>query len=184
MFGYYYCTLLLEKLYGHHGQVVALLGIANELVDGFGHPGNQLVGLMLAAVECTAGHVGDALHLELGLVGIHSLGESVGKEEDGGAAVDLCLLQGELPFGPEADGDVRVAGQLSNASADEQGGIVAGVTVMQKTCGQVEHSNEEGHEHVVLIHVGNRLVHDGHDTVGHRLMGRYGAEGRTGHRHE
>ena len=97
-----------DILDGHHRQVVALLGIADELADSVGHEGNELSGLLLSVRQCLHGHVVDTRHLELLLDSVHRLGEAVGEEENGGSGEYLCLLQGVLPLGPEAHGDVRI----------------------------------------------------------------------------
>ena len=153
-------------------------------MDGIGHQADQLAGLLLLVGKRLGGHGGDAIHLELLILGIHRLRQSVSEEENSGAGVDFGLLQRVFPVGHETYGDIAVARQFAYASAYQQRGIMAGIAVEQKTGGQVEHTHEERHEHVHLVHVGNRLVDGLHDVVGQRLMGRHGAEGRTRHRHE
>ena len=86
-----------EVLYGHHGEVVALLCLAYKLVDGGGHLTDEGTGLVTAMGEGLGCYVMDALQLELGIVAIHSLGEAVGEKEDGGAWGDGRLLQSVLP---------------------------------------------------------------------------------------
>ena len=81
---------LFDILYAHHGQVVALFGIAHKLVDGLDHLVDELVGFLLLGGECSDSHIVDALHLELFIFGIHRLGEAVGEEQDGGIVV--CRL--------------------------------------------------------------------------------------------
>ena len=58
------------------------------------------------------------------------------------------------------------------------------IAIAQTTSGQVKDTDEKRDKHVGLVHVGNRLVHCGHNTVRHRLMSRYGSEGRAGDSHE
>ena len=99
-------ALLSDILDGHHGQVVTLFGITHKLVDGLGHLGNELARLLLLLGKSLRGYIVDALHLELGMVGIHGLCQSIGKEEDGGACEYLRLLQGVLPRGHETNGYV------------------------------------------------------------------------------
>ena len=81
---------MLDILYGHHGQVVALFCIAHKLVDGIGHPGDELAGLLLLLGESLCCNVIDTFKIEQGLIGIRSLGQSIGEEEDGGAGEYLC----------------------------------------------------------------------------------------------
>ena len=59
-----------------------------------------------------------------------------------------------------------------------------GIAIVQASSRQVEHADKEGHEHVGLIHACHCLVHSDNNTVGHRLMGRNGAEYGSGDRHE
>ena len=89
---HFHVTLQPDILYGHHSQVVALFSVAHELMDSFGHLGNNLAGFLLLVGQCKSCYVVDTLHLELGVVDIHCLSESVGEEEDGGAGEYLCLL--------------------------------------------------------------------------------------------
>ena len=72
---------LFDILYAHHGQIVALFCIAHELVDGIGHQGDELVGLLLLLGESLDCHIVNAIHLELFIFDIHRLGQSVGEEE-------------------------------------------------------------------------------------------------------
>ena len=88
---------LLNVLYGHHRQVVALLRIAHKLTDGFFHQADKLSRFLFLLGKRLSCHLADTLHAELFLVGIHSLGQSVGKEEDGGSREDMCLLQSIFP---------------------------------------------------------------------------------------
>jgi len=170
---------------GHHRQVVALIGIADEPMHGLGHPVDEQARFLLLLRKGLDGHIVDTLHAELGMVGIHCLGQSVGKEEDGRAGEDLRLLQRVFPFGPEADRDVSVAGQFADGVyTNEQRSVMTGIAVPQMPSGEVEHADEERHEHMVLVHVGDGLVHVGYNSVGHRLMGRHSTEGRTRNRHE
>ena len=171
-------------MYSHHGQVVALLGIAHELMDSIGHTGYQLVGILLLIGQGTDSHVVDTFHLELIVFAIHRLGESIGEEQDGGACEDACLLKGIFPRRHETYRDIGVARQLTHTCSDEQWGVVTCITVVQTACRKVEHAHEESHKHVGLVHVGNGLVHRCHDAVGHGLVSRHGAEGRTGDSHE
>ena len=142
------------------------------------------MGFVLPVCKGLGRYVAHALHLELSLVDVHRLGESVGEEEDGCAREDLCFLQGIFPCGPEAHGYVVVAGQFSDAFADKQGCIVACIAVVQVACGQVEHSDEEGDEHVGLVHADHCSVHGCDNFVGLRLAGGDGAEHSPGDCHE
>ena len=48
---------------------------------------------------------------------------------------------------------------------------MAGIAVVQGASGQMEHTDEEGDEHVGLVEVGDGAVHGHHDAMGHGLMG-------------
>ena len=169
-------ALLTDVLDTHHREVVALLGIAHKGVNGIGHPLDDLPGLVLLAGQCLEGRFFHTLHLELILVCIHSLGQTVGEEEDGSASEDLHLLQREFPLRTDTHGNVGIAGQRAEARTYEQRGVVAGIGVIEAPRRQVEHTNEKGDKHEGLVHIDYRLVHRGHDAIGHRLMRRYGAE--------
>ena len=123
-------ALLANVLNGHHGEVVALVGIAHELVDSLGHPGDELSGLLLLITECLGGHVVDTLHLELVLTSIHCFCESVGEEEDSGAWEYLSLLRHVIPCREEADWHIRYTGQPAYTCADEQGSVMASITIV------------------------------------------------------
>ena len=101
-----YITLLPDILYGHHGQVVTLFGVTDELVYGLSHLTDQQTGFLLMVSKRTHSNFVDALLQEHVFIGIHSLRESVGKEEDGGVSGELCLFHGILPLGHETYGDV------------------------------------------------------------------------------
>ena len=146
-------------------------------MDGLRHAAYQLVRSLLLVDQRTGGYLVDTLHLELIVCAIHGLGESIGKEQDGGTRKDMCLLKGIFPGRQEAYRDIGVTGQHTHASADEQRGVMTCIAVVHAACGQVEDTHEEGHKHVCLVHIGYRPVHRGHDAVRHRLMGRHGTEG-------
>ena len=177
-------SLLANVLYGHHGQVIALLGITDKLVDCFGHLADELLRFQMLLGKGLRGHIRHTFHLELRLISIHSFRQSVGEEEDGGTGKDLCLLKRIFPRWFEADRNVRVAGKHAHACTDEQRSIVASITVIQVPRWQVEHADKEGDEHTVLVHLGNNLVHGCHNAVGHRLANRYRAEDGSGDCHE
>ncbi len=60
---------------------------------------------------------------------------------------------------------------------------MAGVAVVKTTCRQVKHAHEERHEHICLVHVGHRVVHQGEDAAWRCLVGRDGAEQTARHGH-
>ena len=113
--------MLLLILYGQHGEVVALFGLPYEVVDGIGHQLYECGGLVLSSPEQGLCHADDAVVAKLGVEDVLGLVESIGVEEDGGLRVEGDLLQGELPVGHDADGQVRVAGQRRHVLSDEQG---------------------------------------------------------------
>ena len=89
--------LLLDVLYSHHCQVVALFGIAHELVNGLCHHFDYLLWRLLLAGESLRSDLIDALHSELCMIDILGLCQTVCKEEYGGACENLSLLQRIFP---------------------------------------------------------------------------------------
>ena len=171
-----YVALLLDILYCHHRQVIALLGITHELVNGIGHLLYEHAGFMLLVHTSTCGYLCDTFHLKLFTVAIHGFGQSVGEKEDGGTDKNLSHLQCVFPRRSETNRNVRIASQRTDAFADEQRSIMTGIAVVETPCWQVKHTNKERDKHMAFIHVGNRPVHRCHDAVRHRLVSRYCSE--------
>ena len=86
--------------------------------------------------------------------GILSLGQSVGVEEDDAVGVDECFLPGEVEVGHDAQRNVWLHGQIGHLFGfDDERLVVAGVAVAQSPRRQVEHAQEERHEHERLVAV-------------------------------
>ena len=90
---------------GEHGEVIALLGVANKMADGLGHGLYQLLGRTLEGGK----DAGDALIAKQLMPPILGLRQSVGKEEDGAAGNHVGFLLGEVPVRLNAYGEVAVA---------------------------------------------------------------------------
>ena len=82
---------------GEHGEIVALLGVADEIMDGLRHPFNQVLGGELASLNGEVYHIEDTLNPKhpaavIRYIGVCRFGQSVSKEQNGG----LGLYDGRL----------------------------------------------------------------------------------------
>ena len=94
-----------DELDGEHGEVVALLGLADKGVDGSGHAVDNAFGSEVAVFVQLFDNTFIAKKLMIDILGF---GETVGVGEDDVARTDGGLLEGVGPFGHDADGDVGV----------------------------------------------------------------------------
>ena len=171
------CLFLI--LNGQHRQVVALLGIAYELMDGLGHLFYHVLGLVAVLRQQTTGYIPDALIAKLLVPGILCLVQPVGEEEDSGVGIDVDLLLREFEVADDADGQVGVAGQLAHVATHQQRGIVATITVVEHTSLKVEHTDKDGDEHIGVVALVLCFVQGFYDAVGLADVARYVAEQRA-----
>ena len=61
---------------------------------------------------------------------------------------------------------------------------MTGVAILHVSGFQVQHAHEQGDEHEGFVHLPDGFIDAVHDAVRQVLVGRYGAENGTGHRHE
>ena len=167
---------------GQHGEIVALLGVADKGADGPAHAGDEVCGSV--GGRMLAGHVDDAVQSEQFVVDVLGLVQSVGVEEYGGLWCDGHLLLRELPAGHDAEWQVGVDGQLTDGVGNHQRRVVAGVAVVQQTVVQIEHADKGGDEHVGLVAFGQRVVEGYHNMVGLGGVSRDVAEERPCDSHD
>ena len=96
---------------------------------------------------------------------------------------DGCFLHGVVPLRDSADGQVGVYSQGCCRFIDDYRWLVTGVAIAQHTRRQVEHTDEECDEEVVLVVFGKGVVHCRDDAVWLGLTCRDVAEqgSRDGH---
>ena len=165
---------------GEHREIVALLGVADELVDSVGHRANQR--LWRGVLFGLGGEDGRHTILsELVVSSVFGLGQSVGIEEDGRAGRHHRFLFHELPVREGAYGQVRLDGE---AVALDVRRIMAAVAVRQSAGSQVEGADEEGDEHVVVVALADVGVHGLDDLSGAVGVGGDVAEERSADGHD
>ena len=96
------------------------------------------------------GDVIDTVFLELFVMDVLSLGESIGKEEKGGSRRQDGTLFREPPVGCNTNGNIRIAIEkgLLLFVCNQQGCIVAGIAILEVACGEVKNTDEKCDKHV------------------------------------
>ena len=167
-----------QVMHEEHGQVVAL----GRFPDIFRH-------LLLDVFQVAHGalpamqRLHHPLFAEQLMRGVLRLREAVGVEEDGVVVAERHRLLLVLHPAHDAQREIRHDRQRPDGLGQDQRRVVAGVAIAQFTSGQVQHTAEEGHEHVALVHGGEAVVHGLDDAPGTVFMRRHVAEGRTRDRH-
>ena len=166
---------------GQHRQVVALLGIAHKLFHGTRHLINEfLYTFVLLIGLCQYLH---ALLAKLLEIGVFSLGESVGIEEDDTMWFDDCFLSLKLMIRHNAQRYIRHHRQRMNILSrgirssggasilNDQRSIMPSIAIAQTARRQVENTEEQRYEHHRLVRIRHRLVHQVHDACRIGLVG-------------
>ena len=104
------------------------------------------------------------------MVNIFCLVKTIGVKEDSGPCINGDFLFHVFLCRIDANGQVRLARQSPHVASNKQWCVVAGVAVVQQTCSEVEHANEDGNEHISIIAFSLGLVESFDNTVGLGLL--------------
>ena len=121
---------------------------------------------------------------ELLMGSVLRLGKTVRIEEEGIVHVQDHILAGVVHPMLDAQRKIGDDGQRTYATRKDHRRIVTGVAITQMPVGQIQHAAEEGHEHIVLVHLRQAVVHCLHNPFGIALPGGNGAEHRSCHGHD
>ena len=162
--------LLRRVLDGQQGEVIALLGTINKTIHPIGQCSNEVfrcIGFILNAIPQS---LFNTLQPKLLVAFVHCFGEAVGVKEQALARQQHGFLRGINHVVHHAQRQMGLGRQLFGFLADNEGLVVAGIAIAQTSRRQIEHANEHGDEHVLLVALASGLVQRLHDACWIALM--------------
>ena len=155
-------------------------------MDGIHHPFHQCLRRRPPVGADSLCGFRHPLVAKLSVLGVLGLVQSVGVEENGGAAIDGGVLRRVRPALHDARRHIAVDGQQTDAFSiirDEQRRVVTRVAVGCMARLQIDDANEQSDEHAQFIVLGNGVAQLADDALRPFLVGRDGAEQRPRHGH-
>ena len=174
-------TRFLQIAYGEHCQVVALFRPFCETPDFIPDALDQRLGVRSCL---TFKYLYHTRFRELLARDVLRLGHAVGIQEQRGAGRQVALLRLEIDAFEHAHREVCDDRQVLRISRNDDGVVVACVAVSHMSGLKIQHSDEEGHEHIGLVVAAGCVVDGPHDDGGVVVVLGEQAEQRVRHGHQ
>ena len=139
---------------GQHRDVVTLSSLPDKSPDAVQDTAEQGIRFPDAARQ----HFEQPLFAILSPLDILRLGHTVRVQEENGAGRDRGFLRLVHEIVEHADRHVSQGGQFFRRFQDEDRMVMPGITVMQNARGQIQYTQEEGHEHAGSVTLANHAV--------------------------